>query len=70
MQLKPQLATAHYNLAHAHAEKGVIDDAIRCYQSQLFYVDYEDFQSQTFDGTNLRVTNACNSAWGSLPSAW
>jgi tetratricopeptide (TPR) repeat protein len=35
VQLKPQLATAHYNLAHAHAEKGVIDDAIRCYQEAI-----------------------------------
>ncbi len=26
----------------------------------LFYVDYEDFQSQTFDGTSVRVTNAGN----------
>ncbi len=30
------------------------------FNGTLFYVDYEDFQSQTFDGTNLRVTNAGN----------
>ncbi len=26
----------------------------------VFYVDYEDFQSQTFDGSSIRVTNAGN----------
>ena len=30
------------------------------FNGTLFYVDYEDFQSQTFDGTSVRVTNAGN----------
>ncbi len=30
------------------------------FNGTLFYVDYEDFQSQTFDGTAVRVTNAGN----------
>ncbi len=33
------------------------------FNGALFYVDYEDFQSQTFDGSSVRVTNA-----GSLES--
>ena len=33
------------------------------FNAALFYVDYEDFQSQTFDGSSVRVTNA-----GSLES--
>jgi len=30
------------------------------FNGTFFFVDYEDFQSQTFDGTTLRVTNAGN----------
>ena len=30
------------------------------FNGTLFYVDYEDFQSQTFDGSSVRVTNAGN----------
>jgi iron complex outermembrane receptor protein len=33
------------------------------FNGSLFYVDYDDFQSQTFDGSTVRVTNA-----GSLES--
>ena len=30
------------------------------FNGALFYVDYEDFQSQTFDGSSIRVINAGN----------
>jgi iron complex outermembrane receptor protein len=30
------------------------------FNGTFFYVDYEDFQSQTFDGSSVRVTNAGN----------
>ena len=30
------------------------------FNGTLFFVDYEDFQSQTFDGSSVRVTNAGN----------
>jgi iron complex outermembrane receptor protein len=30
------------------------------FNGTFFFVDYEDFQSQTFDGSTLRVTNAGN----------
>lgn len=35
------------------------------FNGTLFYVDYDDFQSQTFDGASLKVTNAGNLvSWG------
>jgi len=35
VQLNSQPAEAHYNLAHAHAEMGKIDDAISCYREAI-----------------------------------
>ena len=40
--------------------KSTFGDRRLQFNGTLFYVDYEDFQSQTFDGTSVRVTNAGN----------
>lgn len=42
------------------------------FNGTIFFVDYEDFQSQTFDGSSIRVTNAGNlESYGSeLELAW
>jgi iron complex outermembrane receptor protein len=38
--------------------KGSTEDRRLQFNGTFYYVDYEDFQSQTFDGTTLKVTNA------------
>jgi iron complex outermembrane receptor protein len=42
------------------------------FNGTVYYVDYDDFQSQTFDGSSIRVTNAGNlESYGSeLELAW
>jgi iron complex outermembrane receptor protein len=38
--------------------KGMFMDQRLQFNSTFFFVEYDDFQSQTFDGSSLRVTNA------------
>ncbi|ARN73443.1 TonB-dependent receptor [Oceanicoccus sagamiensis] len=40
--------------------KGTFLDGGLQFNGSLYYVDYEDFQSQTFDGTSINVRNAGN----------